>query len=118
MLDYAQRWYVDGLQPPACIVADTDRYFADVDDFGSWLDKRCARERDIFTSSDTLFADYWQTAEAMGLEPLKIGPFGKKLVASGFKNGKPRVDGIQVRGYYGLRLRERDEDEDGDTGSE
>lgn len=118
MIDYAQRWYRDGLQPPPCIVADTDQYFADVDDFGSWLDKRCARERDAFTSSNMLFADYSQSAEAMGIEPMKIGPFSKKLAASGFKDGRSRFDGCQVRGFHGLRLRERDEDEDADAGGD
>lgn len=113
MLDYAKQWYVNGLQPPPCIVADTDKYFADIDDFGSWLDKRCARERDAFAPSNTLFADYSQSAEAMGVEPMKIGPFSKKLLAaSGFKDGRSRVDGSQVRGFFGLRLRERDEDGD------
>jgi putative DNA primase/helicase len=113
MLDYAQRWYTDGLQPPPCIVADTDKYFADIDDFGSWLDKRCARERDAFAPSNALFADYSQSAEAMGVEPMKSGPFSKKLAAAGFKDGRARVDGSQVRGFFGLRLRERDEDGDG-----
>jgi putative DNA primase/helicase len=111
MLDYAKQWYVDGLRPPACIVADTDKYFADVDDFGSWLDKRCARE-DAFTSGNMLLVDYQQTAEAMGIEPMKRDAFSKKLIAAGFKDDRARIDGHQVRGFHGLRLRERDEDED------
>jgi putative DNA primase/helicase len=112
ILDYAKQWYVDGLRPPACIVADTDKYFADVDDFGSWLDKRCAREKDAFTSGNMLLVDYQQTAEAMGIEPMKRDAFSKKLVAAGFKDDRTRIDGHQVRGFHGLRLRERDEDED------
>ena len=116
MLDYAKRWYVDGLQPPACIVASTDKYFASTDDFGQWLDTRCAREKDTFTPGNVLFADYQGAAGEMGMEPMKRDAFSKKLIAAGFKDDRARVDGCQVRGFHGLRLRERDED--GDTGNE
>lgn len=118
MLDYAKRWYVDGLQPPACVVASTDKYFASTDDFGQWLDSRCTREKEAFTSSNVLFADYQQIAGEMGIEPMKSNAFSKKLTGAGFKDDRARVDGHQVRGFRGLRLRERDEDEAGDDNAE
>jgi P4 family phage/plasmid primase-like protien len=115
ILDYAHRWYADGggLNAPGVIVKATDAYFADVDDFGSWLDTRCAREKDAFTLGNMLFADYTRTAGEMGIEPMKRDAFAKKIIASGFKADRRRLAGSpSVGGYVGLRLRERDEDGD------
>lgn len=107
MLDYAQRWYTDGLQPPACIVADTDKYFTDIDDFGSWLDKRCARDKDAFTPNNTLYSNFEIFSRQMGCDPMKSNAFSKKLIAAGFKSQQRNVG----RGFLGLRLRENSDEE-------
>jgi putative DNA primase/helicase len=109
LIDEAGKWYADGLAVPRIVAETTDTYFADADDFGQWLEQNCIREAEAFTPTNVLFANYGGFSQQMGIEPTKQDVFAKKLKASGFKDERGRVDGRQLRGYVGLRLKSETE---------
>jgi putative DNA primase/helicase len=114
LVNEARAWYSDGLTKPDIVRKTSDAFFTDADDFGQWLKQNTTR-RDpaAFTPGNVLFANYVAFAEEMGVtDPLKRDLFSKKLISAGFKDDRARIDGRQVRGFHGLRLRD---DEDGDS---
>ena len=108
LIQRAKLWYETGLQKPPVICEATNSYFRDIDVWGMWLDTRIARD-DVaaFTGNSAVMADYSQFAQETGGEPIAQAQLSKKLIAAGFKAGKS----CHVRGFFGLRLKEKNEDE-------
>lgn len=109
LIHRASLWYQTGLKKPPVIAAATDTFFRDVDTWGQWIDQRIARD-DVaaFTANNAVLSDYSQFAQETGdaSEPMTQAQLSKKLKAAGFRAGKS----CHVRGFFGLRLKEQDED--------
>ena len=52
-------WQKSGLRPPKCVTEATETYLESEDLIGEWIDERCDRDANAWTSSTVLF-DSWQ----------------------------------------------------------
>ena len=113
----AIRWYSDyrtsqktGLDEPALVAAELDRFFEEEDEIGSWMHDRCMvleadSEPKSWTTNQALYADYqqWRFGQAMQGQPLTPNAFGRRLKGKGFDTRVVWGDGKTVK-VRALRL--------------
>lgn len=106
LLNEARAWYSDGLTKPEIIRKTSEAFFVDADNYGQWLAECAVRDSTAFTTNNLWFGNYSRFMESMGREAESKDVISKKLVASGFKSEKRRIDRHEMRGYVGFRLKE------------
>jgi putative DNA primase/helicase len=114
LLNEAREWYADGLTKPEIVRTTSDAFFVEADEYGQWLRECCVRNPEDFTSNNVSYASYVTFMESMGREPESKDVFCKKLVSSGFKRDQRRIDGVQMRGFIGFRIKS-EANEDGEA---
>jgi putative DNA primase/helicase len=94
-------WQRDGLAPPSKVSEATAAYFDAEDTFGHWLDTRCVKSRDGWTSTAALYASWARFAKEMGEEPGSQKLFAAAMEARGFAPKRKNV----ARGFSGVILK-------------
>lgn len=96
-------WQRDGLQAPACVLAATADYRADMDRIGQWIAERCVLAAGATVQAGIAFKDYRIWSDARGEHALPLTAFGMRLTDRGIK--KVRSGNVVYRGI-GLRTEE------------
>ena len=95
-----------GLDIPAAVTAATNEYRHDEDVIGAWLEERCERLADAWTSSAALRDSYAEWARSNGADPLTVQALAERLKGRDFVSVRQRVGGAPLaRGYRGIALR-------------
>ncbi|MBS0126458.1 hypothetical protein KB874_20440 [Aestuariicoccus sp. KMU-90] len=100
MVEGCASWQVDGLKPPARVLAASERYFEAEDVVGQWIEDCCAKAPAASATSRQLFDNWSAWANASGHPPGSTKSFGEALRAHGFDDAK--VNG--VRGWKGIKI--------------
>jgi putative DNA primase/helicase len=93
-------WQRDGLAPPAAVTAATAAYMEAEDATAAWIDERCSREAQAWTSSGDLFASWKAWAEQAGEFVGSAKRFAQNMETRGFQPTR-KMNG---RGFQGLAL--------------
>jgi len=93
-------WQREGLNPPGAVRDATANYLAAEDAMGRWLDERCKKNRDAWTASAELFADWARWCQLNDEAAGKPKQFAERLEARGFHFKRTNV----ARGFLGLSL--------------
>ncbi len=103
----AQMWFNEpnGLITPEAVRKLTQKHREEFDSIHHWLQEMVdTSDKTAFTSSTDLRASYEHWCEENGFTPKKAKSFGEALKNKGYVDDRQRFDGIQRRGYYGLKL--------------
>lgn len=104
-------WQRIGLSPPQKVIEATNEFFESADKIGQFIDEHCAREADALTTTRLLWMVYGETIEDKdAMLPLETFSrlLGKKEY--GLKRHRWIEDGRKVRGFLGVRLRTKQDD--------
>lgn len=93
-------WQREGLAPPAAVRDATTAYMEGEDATAAWIDERCSREPQAWTSSGDLFASWKAWAEQAGEFVGSAKRFGQNLETRGFQPARKKIG----RGFEGLAL--------------
>jgi putative DNA primase/helicase len=106
MIEGCKLWQNEGLEPPECVLDQTDEYFAEEDLPGQWLDE-CTElgEENVMASADAYRS--WQIwCSKRGEQPgarrtfaRTMKPYEQKL---GFR--KAQIGNDRLKGWSGIRL--------------
>src|SRR5262249_30015118 len=89
-------WQQQGLNPPSEILEATDKYRADEDLVGSFLNESCVFNREFRIKASQLYERYKGWAERSGETPLPQRRFGQMMTERGYE--RYSNDGIWYRG--------------------
>ncbi len=93
-------WQAEGLRPPKAVTDATAAYLEAEDAISAWIDQKCERDPNAWTSSAALFASWsaWATAtgETRGAQ--------KKLTQALVDRGFTIQNTLKARGLVGLRI--------------
>jgi P4 family phage/plasmid primase-like protien len=99
-------WLLAGLCAPPAVKDATREYFEDQDPLADWLVGRCVLDRDAWTASADLYADYSVFTPQAERDTRKR--FGERLESHGFRARK--MGKGNVRGFCGIALKDLPED--------
>lgn len=102
MIAGCRYWQASGLQRPAAITGATERYFADQDLIGQWLEECCERGPDHIALPTPLFESWSIYARAAG----ETAGTQKDFKAALERRGIIRAKSNGARFYRGLSVRE------------
>lgn len=94
-------WQANGLRRPDAVAGATDRYFADQDMFGQWLDEQCECAPDKWELPTPLFRAWCEFARGAGEQAGSQKDFKSALERRGIIGGKS--NGLRI--YRGVSLR-------------
>lgn len=100
MIQGCLEWQRIGLAPPEAVTKATAEYLSAEDTVGSWIDDRCKRDPNAWTSSTALYSDWKAWADASSEPAGSSKTFTQKLVDRGFSPHRLNSG----RGFRGLRL--------------
>jgi putative DNA primase/helicase len=105
-------WQREGLRPPRAVLEATEAYLSAEDSLAAWVDERCDRAPQAWSSLSALFASWSDWAVKAGEVADSQKRFSQKLEARGFQLHKRNIG----QGFYGLliRLLESDDEPWGD----
>ncbi|MCU0903059.1 MAG: phage/plasmid primase, P4 family [Tabrizicola sp.] len=102
----AAEWIEEGLYLPEAIIKASADYLDDQDSFGAWVREHLdLTDRDAFTSSADLFANWKGYAEGVNEQAGTAKAFGSKLRKFGLSSSLRRWNGAPTKGWEGCRLR-------------
>jgi putative DNA primase/helicase len=101
MIEGCSRWQNGGLQPPQAVHAATEAYLAVEDAIAAWIDDKCDRDPNAWSSSAELFASWTAWATAAGEPVGSQKRFSQTLETRNFTRRKTEV----AQGFLGLRVR-------------
>ena len=104
MIEGCLEWQSEGLQPPAVLEA-TEAYLSAEDAMAAWLDEKCERSPNAWTSSTLLFGSWSAWATAAGELVGSQKRLSQKLEDRGFT----KKDTNKAKGFLGLNLHLDDE---------
>jgi putative DNA primase/helicase len=102
MIAGCRLWRANGLQRPAAIIGATDRYFADQDSMGQWLEECCDQGPDRVALPAAIFLSWSNYARAAG----ETAGTQKDFKAALERRGIMRAKSNGARIYRGVSLRE------------
>ena len=107
LVEGAMRWYRDGAlhQPPA-VKGATLQYLEKASDVWVWLEEATMRDPDAFMPTAELHAAYSRWSEQRGRPPMDAAVFGKRIAGFNYEPKQQKVNGMNTRGFRGLRFRE------------
>lgn len=100
LIDGCLEWQTEGLRPPKVVVEATDAYLTAEDAMAAWLDEKCDRDPNGWTSSTLLFGSWARWATAAGEFIGSQKRLSQKLEDRGFA----KKDTNKAKGFMGLRL--------------
>lgn len=100
MIQGALEWQANGLGPPKAVLAATAKYLEAEDALAAWLDEKCERDPNAWTSSTALFRSWSAWADAAG----EIIGSQKALTAKLETKGFTKKDTMKAKGFLGLRV--------------
>lgn len=103
----ARMWFNEpkGLVTPDVVRQLTQKQREEFDSIHHWLQEMVdMSDKTIFTAGTDLRASYEHWCDENGFIPKKAKSFGEALKHKGFADARQWVDGIQRRGYYGVKL--------------
>ncbi len=95
-------WQAKGLRRPDAVAGATERYFADQDTFGQWLEEKCETGNNFTAQPTPLFQSWSLYAQSTGELAGTQKDFKSTLERRGFVGA--RSNGARI--YRGIRLRE------------
>lgn len=93
-------WQQNGLAVPRVVREATERYFADEDTFGRWIEECCIRESNAWTRSSDLFANWKAWCKRNGEHEGSRVRFAEQLEAKEFRQERTRT----ARGFRGITV--------------
>lgn len=105
MLEGCAEWQRMGLAPPAVVLDATAAYFDDEDALAAWMQESCELETTAFSGVAALHGSYQAWAERAGEKFFGTKRFSQMLEERGLQRDR----GGNVRGFRGLRLKQRQE---------
>jgi putative DNA primase/helicase len=105
MIEGCRSWQAHGLDPPEAVTEATEAYLEAEDAMGAWIEECCEEDRQAWTKTTELFNSWrcWATAAEEWVGSNK--QFAQKLEERGLRYQKRHGE----RGYWGLRLREHND---------
>ena len=100
MIEGCLEWQRDGLKPPQVVLTATAEYLESEDALTAWIEDKCERSPQSWTSSTDLFLSWKHWADIAGEPSGTQKRFSQKLEERGFDKERNR-DG---RGFRGLRI--------------
>jgi putative DNA primase/helicase len=94
-------WQERGLDPPKVVTDATAAYLESEDAFAAWIEDKCERDANSFSTSTALFSSWSEWATANGEFVGSVKRFGAALEARGFTPLR-KMDG---RGFAGLKFK-------------
>ncbi|NPV89222.1 MAG: DNA primase [Firmicutes bacterium] len=94
-------WQEHGLNPPAKVLAATNKYRAEMDDIGEFIMDCCEEGRNYREKAAVLFEHYGKWCRDNGEEPLSQKLFGMNLSNRGYESS--RSGGVNI--WKGLRIK-------------
>lgn len=94
-------WQRQGLNPPLSVCDATANYLDSEDTIGRWLDDRCVMERNYWTPTGFLFADWRAWSSENGEHEGSQKQFSQRLEARGFQRQRTS----RAKGFRGVGLR-------------
>lgn len=81
-----QEWLENGLRPPKCVTAATDKYRQTQDVIGQWVDDCCKTgPKDFRSKAGDLYRSYCDWMDAAGERPVSQRRFGESLGERGYE---------------------------------
>jgi putative DNA primase/helicase len=100
-IEGCREWKRIGLAPPKLVRDATEKYLADEDALGRWIEENCARDRIYSELANKLYGDWKKWADAAGERPGTQKGFYKELDRRGFDRDRTE-DGVM---FFGIALR-------------
>jgi putative DNA primase/helicase len=101
LIEGCEEWQRKGLRPPQAVLEATEAYLSAEDSLAAWIDERCDRDPQAWSSLSALFASWSDWAVKAGEVASSQKRFSQTLEARGFQLHKRNVG----QGFYGLRIR-------------
>lgn len=102
----ARMWYNEpkGLVTPEIVKQLTQKQREEFDSIHLWLQEMVdMSDKTVFTAGTDLRASYDHWCVENGFTPKKTKSFGESLKNKGYEDNRQWINGIQRRGYYGLK---------------
>lgn len=106
MIEGCKMWQSEGLEPPECVLTQTEEYFDEEDIMGQWLAECCKVEKNETMASADAYRSWQIWCSQRGEVPVarrtfarSMKPYEQKL---GFKKGQ--VGDKRLAGWHGIRL--------------
>ena len=100
IIDGCLEWQTEGLRPPKAVLEATEAYLSAEDAMATWLDEKCERDPNAWTSSTQIFGSWSTWATAAGEFVGSQKKLSQKLEDRGFT----KRDTNKAKGFLGLRL--------------
>jgi putative DNA primase/helicase len=101
LIEGCLEWQAEGLRPPQAVLEATDAYLSAEDAIAAWIDDRCERDPNAWTSSSDLFTSWKAWADASGEQAGSMKRLTQTLETRGFHRHKMN----RGQGFYGLRVK-------------
>jgi putative DNA primase/helicase len=101
LIEGCLEWQAEGLRPPQAVLEATDAYLSAEDAIAAWIDDRCGRDPNSWTSSSDLFTSWKAWADASGEQAGSMKRLTQTLETRGFHRHKMN----RGQGFYGLRVK-------------
>jgi putative DNA primase/helicase len=101
LIEGCLEWQRTGLRPPQAVLEATEAYLSAEDSLAAWMDERCDRDPQAWSSLSALFASWSDRAVKAGEVAGSQKRFSQTLEARGFQLHKRNVG----QGFYGLHIR-------------
>jgi len=90
-------WQRDGLRPPAAVIAATDEYLEQEDQFANWIAECCDLGPNLSHTSKPLYESYRKWAEGAGEFAINQKRWAQQMAARGFESSRAKA-GMMYRG--------------------
>jgi putative DNA primase/helicase len=112
MVDGCHRWRLEGLGDPPEVTEASAGWRSEMSPLTDFLEDCCEIRPGAFCSVSELRKAYGAWAEQNGLKnAVWADGCGEELLAKGCRKARPRLEGRQVRGWEGIRLRQDSTDQ-------
>lgn len=107
-LEGVLKYQIEGLNPPAEVLAATENYKSSMDVLHDWMEDCCEIGENLSVAQETLFKSYEQYTQRTGDQIIKTGrTLYKKLASRGYKR-VAHVPNDNRRGFIGIRVKMAD----------
>jgi len=107
LVEGAVAWYAGGLQEPDIVRAAVEEYRRESDPVREWLEAETVRDDpDAKTPVKRLYERFQLWCTNNGETPMHIRSFGRRLGELGFESCKHYEQGVCLKAYRGIRLRD------------
>jgi len=101
-----RQWWQRGLDTPAIVTKATDKYRAESDQIGRWLNDNCVTVSNVSVAVAKAYQNYKAWCEASGEQPMTQNKLGRTLIEKGFDQSTLR----NTRTWIGIGLKASDDE--------